>query len=356
MDYKGNNERHENMLFVVLDKYRQVRLGASMKVGKISETVLKRSVFKQIRHRREEVLVRPSVGEDCSVLEFEEDEVMVLSTDPITGTIEDIGTFAVHVTANDIASSGAEFVGIMLTILLPPPFEEKKLKELIKEIEEECQALNVEIIGGHTEITRAVNQPILTVTGVGKIKKEDLVTTKGVTPGQEVVLTKWIGLEGTAIIAKAKERELQSKYTQEFIDQGKDFLTYISVVPEAKIAKELGVSSMHDITEGGVFGALWEVAAASNVGIEVDLAKIPIRQETVEVCEFFDLNPYMLMSSGSLLIVTDHANHLVEVFNRHNIAATVIGRITEGKERIVINEDEKRYLEPPKSDELYKVV
>jgi len=112
---------------------------------------------------------------------------------------------------------------------------------------------------------------------------------------------------------------------------------------------------MHDVTEGGIFGALWELGEASGVGIDVDLKKIPIRQETVELCEFYDLNPYQLISSGVMLMVTEKANELVEALGRNNIPAAVIGRITSGNDRVVRNEDEKRFLSPPKSDELYKV-
>ncbi|MGB8453404.1 MAG: AIR synthase family protein [Anaerocolumna sp.] len=326
-----------------------------MNIGKVSETVLKRSILKQIKHRREEVLVGPGVGEDCSVVEFKKDEVFVISTDPITGTTENIGTFAVHITANDISSNGAEIVGIMLTVLLPDGYRESDLKEMMKEIETVCESLNIEIMGGHTEITAAVNQPIITVTGVGKMLKKNLIKTAGVIPGQEIVMTKWAGLEGTAIIAGNKENELLSKYTRDFITGAKDFIQYISVVAEAKIAGTMGATSMHDVTEGGIFGALWELGEASGVGIEVELKKIPIKQETVEICEFYDLNPYQLISSGVMLMVADRANELVEVLKKNNIPAAIIGRVTAGNDRVVLNEDEKRFLAPPKSDELYKV-
>lgn len=326
-----------------------------MKVGKIPETVLKRSVFKQIKHRRDEILVRPGVGEDCSVVGVSPDEVIVLSTDPITGTMNDIGKLAVHITANDIVSSGADMIGIMLTIILPDGARESDLREMMMEIESVCAELNIEVIGGHTEVSEAVNQPIITVTGVGKMSKQDVIKTAGLIPGQEIVMTKWAGLEGTAIIAKAKEEELVSKYTRDFIGEAKNFINYISVVKEAKIGKELGVTSMHDVTEGGIFGALWEVAAASNVGLEIDLKNIPLRQETVEICEFFDLNPYLLISSGSMLMSTDKGNELVRELEKAGIKATILGKVTKGHERIIINEDEIRYLEPPKSDELYKV-
>ncbi len=327
-----------------------------MNLGKIPETVLKRSVLKQIGHRREEVLVGPAIGEDCSILAIGEDEVLVLSTDPITGTVQDIGTLAVHITANDIASNGAEVIGIMLTILLPDGTEEAELRTAMQDMEAVCKKLNIEIVGGHTEVTKAVNQPIVTVTGVGKMKRDHMIKTAGAKPGQEIVMTKWAGLEGTAIIAAAKEEELRTKYSQSFLEGAKKMIDCISVVPEAMIARAAAATSMHDVTEGGVFGALWEIGAASKVGLEVDLKKIPLRQETVEICEFYDINPYMLISSGCMLIITDRANQLVDELKADGIAAAVIGRITGGNDRIIINEEERRYLEPPKSDELYKVM
>lgn len=326
-----------------------------MKVGKISETVLKRSVFKQIKHRRNEILIRPGVGEDCTIVDIAPEEVIVLSTDPITGTIDEIGTLAVHITANDIASSGAELIGIMLTIILPDGARESDLKEMMSEIESVCVELNIEIMGGHTEVSEAVNQPIVTVTGVGKMLKKDIIKTAGLKVGQEIVMTKWAGIEGTAIIASKKENELLTRYTSDFVNQAKNLIQHISVVKEARIAKEIGVTSMHDVTEGGVFGALWEVAEASGVGITIDLKKIPVKQETIEVCEFFDINPYLLISSGSMLISTNNGNALVEALEKEGIKGTVIGKVMAGKDRIIINDDEIRYLEPPKSDELYKV-
>jgi len=327
-----------------------------MNVGKIPETVLKRSIFNQIKHRRNEVLLGPAVGEDCSVIALADDEVLVMSTDPITGTVKDIGTLAIHITANDIASSGAEPVGMMLTILLPEGCREEELRTMMQDMEAVCARLNIEIIGGHTEVTKAVAQPIVTVTGVGKIKRDKVIKTSGAEPGQEIVMTKWAGLEGTAIIAAEKEAELRKRYPASFIEGAKKMIDYISVVPEAMLAGNIGAASMHDVTEGGIFGALWEIGAAAKVGMEVYLDKILLKQETVEICEYYDINPYMLISSGCLLIITDKANLMVDKLKEAGIAAAVIGRITEGNDRIIINGEDRRFLEPPKSDELYKVI
>lgn len=327
-----------------------------MRIGKVPESVLKRSVLKQIHTRREEVLIGAGVGEDCAVLALPEDEVFVVSTDPITGAVQGAGTLAVQVTVNDLASSGAEPVAVLVSALLPPETEEAQLRALMQEMETACGRLHVQIAGGHTEITAAVNQPVLTVTGIGRAGRDRLITTSGARPGQDVVLSKWIGLEGTAILAREKEQELRTRYPSHLIEEAKAFDRYLSIVPEAATAGKSGVSAMHDVTEGGIFGALWELAESSGVGLEIDLKRIPVRQETIEICEFFEINPYELISSGSLLMVTDDGLDLVRKLEQEQIPAAVIGKIREGNDRIVINEEERRYLEPPKSDELYQCI
>ncbi|MBP3459383.1 MAG: AIR synthase family protein [Lachnospiraceae bacterium] len=326
-----------------------------MEIGKVPENVLKRAVFKQIKHVRPEVLLHPGVGEDCAAIETKEDEVLVFSTDPITGASKGMGTLAVHITANDLASSGAEPVGILTCVILPPGTREKRLRELMQEIVAASRELRIEVMGGHTEISDVVNRPVITVTGVGKAKKDQLVSTGGLQPGDDLVMTKWAGLEGTSIIAAEKQEELAKRLPSQIIDAALEMREYISVVPEAAVAVKTGVSAMHDVTEGGIFGALWEMGEASGVGILADLKKIPIRQETIEVCELFDINPYMLISSGSMLIGTSHGNLLVDELQKQGIPAAVIGRAVEGNDRVVVNGEEQRFLEPAGSDQLYKI-
>lgn len=326
-----------------------------MEIGKVPENVLKRAVFKQLHHRRQEVLLRPGVGEDCSIVEAGEEEVFVFSVDPITAVSKGAGKLAVHITANDLASSGAEPVGLMVSILLPPRTREKKLRELMQEMELVCKELNIEIIGGHTEVSDAVNRPVITVTGIGKAKKDAFVSTSGLRPGDELVMTKWAGLEGTAIIAAEKKEKLLETLPGELVDTAAAFSQYLSVVQEASVAAGLGASAMHDVTEGGIFGALWEMGEASNVGITAELMKIPIRQETIEVCEVFDINPYRMMSSGSLLIGCANGNLMVRELEANGISAAVIGRATATNDRVIENTYETRFLEPAGSDELYKI-
>ena len=327
-----------------------------MKVGKVPEAVLKRSVLKQIRTDRPEVLMGASVGEDCAAVALQEDEMFVLSTDPITGTAKDIGHLAIQITLNDLASAGAEPIGVMLTFLLPEKLSEAKLRAMMEQAEEAAHAANVQIMGGHTEVTRVVNQPVISVVGVGKAKKGRLISTAAARPGMDVIVTKWIGLEGTSIIAKEKETELLTRYPKALVDEAKGFDRYLSVLPEAATAVKSGVSAMHDVTEGGIFGALWEMAESAGVGLEIDLKKIPIRQETVEICEFFDVNPYELISSGSMLMAASDGNGLVRALEAEGIPAVCIGKVTDGNDRVIVSGEERRFLEPPKTDELYRVV
>ena len=327
-----------------------------MKVGKLPESVLKRSVFKQLHTKREEVLLGAGVGEDCAAMKLDSDEIFVISTDPITGTAKDIGDLAVQITVNDLASAGAEPIGVMLTMLLPEDATEEELKHVMAQVESACEKNRIQVMGGHTEVTRVVSQIVLSVTGVGKAKEDRLISTADVLPDMDILVTKWVGIEGTAILAKEKEQELSARYTKPFLEAAKGLDRYLSVLPEAATAVKSGVAAMHDVTEGGVFGALWEMAEASGVGLEIDLKKIPLKQETVEICEYFGISPYELISSGSMLMAAKDGNRLVMELQKEGIPAVIIGKATAGRDRILRNEDECRYLEPPKTDELYKVL
>ena len=327
-----------------------------MEVGKVSETVLKRSVFKQLKTKRSEVLIGPSIGEDCCVIGLEADEAMVLSTDPITGTTQNLGDLAVHITLNDLAAGGAEPIGLLLTLLLPEGYSEKDLKVLMKEVAERSEEFGVQVIGGHTEVTKAVNQPVISVTGVVKIHKDKVLLASRIQAGHEIVMTKWAGVEGTAILAAAAEEELCQRYNSTLVMRAKEFSKCLSVVKDSKIAMEFPVYAMHDVTEGGIFGALWEIGSKAKMGLEVWQDRIPIRQETVEICEYFDINPYKLIGSGSLLIVTDQARAMVERLQENHIEATIIGRMIEGNHKQIHFDDIIRSVEPAKSDELYKAL
>ena len=327
-----------------------------MRTGKLPEAVLERSVLRQAGHRREEVLAGPSVGVDCAALRTGENEILVFSSDPITGTTRDIGMHCIHVTANDLAASGAEPVGVMLTLLLPPYVEEEELRKIMQDCDRTCAELNMEILGGHTEVTGVVTQPVMSVTGIGKTSPGKLLEPSAIQPGEDLVVTKWIGLEATSILAKEREEELLNRFSPDFVRTAQDFDRYLSVVSDARAAGTAGVTAMHDVTEGGILGALWEMAEAGGVGIDADIRAIPIRQETVEICEYFRVNPYQIMSSGSMLIAAPDGNAVRRALSGAGIESAVIGRTTEGPDRILHNGEDIRYLDKPQRDELYRAL
>ena len=326
-----------------------------MKAGKLKESVLKRSILKQLHTRNEEVLVKPTVGGDFGAVSISKELAAVISSDPITLTGENIGSSAIIAACNDVACSGATPIGVSVTLLLPTTFNEDELRDLMKDMDAACQECGVDILSGHTEVTRAVKEPVVVVTAMGTVATEMLIHSSDVQSGMDIVATKWVGLEGTAILAKEREEELRTRYAKPFIDNAKVFGQMMSIVPEAAVAIKSGASAMHDVSEGGIFGALWELAESAGVGLEIDLKKIPIRQETVEICEFFDLNPYKIVSGGCLLIATADGNGMILELEKAGIPATVIGKAIDSNDRVLLNEDERRFLETTQTDELYNL-
>ena len=322
-----------------------------MRLGKVSENVLKRSVLKQIHTRREEVICGAGLGENCAVFTFSDDECTLISTHQTTVAGEDATRYCIHKAANNLAAAGAEPVAVELALLLPEAIEEPALRAQMSQAEETCKELNIQLSGGSTKVSKAVNCPVATVTGIGRRACAELPKAK---PGQDIVITKWIGLEGTALLAKAKEEVLLTRYPLRMIREAQSFDRWISIVPEAATAIKSGVYRMHDASEGGIFGALWEFGRMSGVGLEIDLKKLPIRQETVEICEFLELNPYELLSGGCLILATDNGVDLAEELMSQGIPAVVVGKVTGNNDRILINEDERRFLDLPKADEIYK--
>ena len=216
-----------------------------MNIGKLPNSVLQRIVIDKLKANRKEVILRPKIGEDCSAIDFGE-YACVLTSDPITASSRDAGRLSVMVSCNDLASSGAEPIGLMITLLLPPTAAEAELEEVMSQIAETAAALNVDIIGGHTEVTAAVNKIVITGTAVGIAEKKKLVTTAGAKCGDGIVLTKNAGLEGTAIIAADKKDELKSIMNEALLTEARGMVNNVSVVRDGLEAAAFGVSAMHD--------------------------------------------------------------------------------------------------------------
>lgn len=318
-----------------------------LKIGKLDNDLLKKIVIDKIKYRRDEVLTRPGIGEDCAVLDYGEYECVV-STDPITAAIEKIGSLAVHISCNDVASNGIEPIGLLLTVLLPEGTTEDDVESLMAQASEAAEELQVEIIGGHTEITSAVAQPVIVSTAIGKGPKGASQKAAQMKPGDYIYITKSAGLEGTGIMATDKHEEIKKILSHAEYEEATNMLGEVSVVKEGVIAGKIGTSGMHDITEGGVLGAVWEMCNISNTGAKIRIDDIPVAPVTEKICKAFDLNPLRLISSGSMMIIIspDKSAELEQVMAEANIKLTQIGEITTKE-----NGDD---ITPPGSDEIYK--
>lgn len=327
-----------------------------MKIGKLPNDLLKSIVFSNINYKRDEVITRAGIGEDCAVLNLGND-LCVVSTDPITGASKNLGKLAVHISCNDVASNGAEPVGLLMTILAPEGTKKEDIELIMREAGETAEKLNVEIIGGHTEISSAVNRIVVSTTVIGRQAKENFASKDSIRTGDKILLTKYAGLEGTAIIAYELENELKDKVSYQVIEKAKKYMEMISVVKEGLLSSKIGALYMHDVTEGGVLGAIWEMSNAISKGVKIFKEKIPLTNETKSICEVLNIDPLKLISSGSMLIISpkEKADTLISELISNNINVSLIGEIIE--EGILI-EDEGVIKEifPPESDELYKVI
>lgn len=324
-----------------------------MKEGKLDFEDLRNIILNNKTIKRKEVKIRNDVGEDCSIIDFGEYEG-IFSTDPITGASENVGKLAVHINCNDIASAGGEPIGILVTILAPTSSTLQEINEIMKEINEEAAKINVEIIGGHTEVTSAVNKMVISVTVIGKNLKGKSVKTAGAQLGDDIIVTKTLGLEGTYILINDHKARLEKILSKEEIEFGSNLINKLSVLREGKIGGEFGVNSMHDITEGGLLGGLFEVAMASNKGFKIFKEKIPMLDITKKVCEEFKIDPLRLISSGSMLITTKNGGGLIKLLNESGIEASIIGKICESG-ALLIDDDIEIEVEAPKRDELFNI-
>lgn len=320
-----------------------------MRTGKISETVLKRSVLRQLPEDHADVLRGAAAGTDAALLAV--NGAAALAAHSVRWNDEKDTLRAVHNVCNNLVCTGAVPAGVVVTLLLPPDVKEPQIRRIMKSIAKAADSGGLSVLGGHTEIMPCVSFPVLSLTGIGKTKESRILLPGGARPGDDLLLTKWAGLEGTACIAHTAREELLAKYPAFLVDAAEGFFDRLSVRPEAEMAVRFGVHAMHDLSGGGVFAALWEMAESSGIGLRVVLRDIPVRQETVEICDYFDLNLYELSSGGSLLLAVPDGNGLVEALQAAGIPAAVIGKAQTGRDRILTNGEEIRYLEPPKGDE-----
>ena len=329
-----------------------------LQTGKLDSDLLKSLIFGKIRYRNDDVKVRPGIGEDCAVVGFGEYDC-IMSTDPITAAVADIGRLAIHITCNDIASNGVQPLGIMLAVMLPEGTTEEDVAHIMGQAADTAVDVGVEIIGGHTEVTPSVNQPVIVSTAIGKAAADGYQKGDDMTEGDVIMITKAVGLEGTGILALDRREELADVLTEEELDRAVSFLDRVSVVKEGVAASKVGTHGMHDITEGGLLGAVWEMCQIAGLGAEIYEEKIPMEPETAKVCRHFGVDPLRMISSGSMMIIVPAhlEKEMYEAMGYSNVNIASVGKIMPIESGVKIRRGESlETVEPPTTDELYKAL
>lgn len=305
-----------------------------------------------------EIIVGAEAGEDAAVVHS--DKKIIITADPITFTEENIGTYAVAVNCNDIVAMGGIPKYLTTTILLPPDSNHEKLSAIFKEINQACRQADVLWVGGHTEVTSAVTRTIISAQMVGSLFKEPTVTS-GAQAGDLLVMSKWAGLEATSILAREKKEKCRKLLGREGFERVLGWLhdPGISIIREGRILKDTRITAGHDPTEGGIATGIHEIASRSGVGARIDGAKIKIREETLKLCSYFDLDPLGALSSGVFLFTAppELAVEACAKLNAGGIPAAVIGEITGGAGEILLMQEGKASPLPIYiKDELLKVL
>jgi len=313
----------------------------TLDVGKLPMEFLQ-TLLERYGGKDERLVVGPQVGEDAAVLDMG-DRYLVAKSDPITFATDEIGWYVVHVNANDIATMGATPRWLLLTLLLPENKSDMPFVEgIFSQVSQACDALGIVLCGGHSEITFGLDRPIAVGLLLGEVEKENLVTTAGMRIGDDVILTKGIAIEGTAVLAHELEERLLERVGESLVARGQHFLKVpgISVLRDAQIACRVGrPHAMHDPTEGGLATGLWELAYASGKGIVVDREEIYLYPETVAFCQALDLDPMGLIASGALLVTAtpEDSQRIIAALAAAEIPAAVIGKVLDGPPQVQVD-------------------
>lgn len=309
-------------------------------MAKLDKDMMENFIFDK-KIQDESVVMGPAYGEDAAVIDLG-DFYMVMHSDPISGAKDNIGWLAINIAANDLAVCGAAPRWALLTIQFPSNHQKTEIQEVMEDLYDASQKLNIEIIGGHSEMIGQIDQPLVTTALVGTTKNP--IYTRGAEPGDKIVQIDEAGLEGTWILASDFDLELERRgVDNKVLEEAKSLREDISVVESALKIKDK-VNSMHDPTEGGIFQGLYEMAHASKNEFFIH-SRPELKDITIEICDKLNLDPFRLISSGCLLATVPDSIDL-------NIG-NVIGEVREGEPGVIFKGEN---IEPVKEDELFKAV
>ncbi len=318
------------------------------KIGKIDLDTFEKFVMQRLGRDNKKVIVPPQTGVDASVIDIGNNKVLVIAEDPIFPTpgesLDTFGWYIVHIGASDVAVTGVKPEYMTYSLLMSPDTKDEDFKAIVDSIHKTAKELDISIVGGHTGYYPAVNTPIIGgITVFAIADKDDYVTPKGAKIGDRVILTKGPAIEATGLLALVYEEKLLKKLSPKIIEKARRYLKEMTVVTDALIAKSCGgVTAMHDATEGGVVGGLFEVTSASDVGMLVDEKKFVYPDEIKLVMECLDIDPVEAISEGTLIITAspEKADGIVKALAKEGIPSSIIGDvIPKEKGRTIIRLD-----------------
>ncbi len=265
------------------------------------------------------------------------------------------GVYALAAVVNDLLAAAGTNPAVSVQIEMPDYTFDSRLHAIQREVKEACKLHKIELREMTCKQHGGINLPMVTVAGVAKAPKEEAWCKDTLRAGQDIVLAGYIGMEGMLRILDEKEQELKKRFAPVFIEQIRSYRQYLFAGPTISVAKAGGSSAIRQVSEGGILAALWDLAKDADEGLDLDMKKLNILQETIEVCEHYRINPYQLASTGSMLIVTDQGEALADELNQNHIKATVIGKLTDNNDKLLHNGEEVRYIDRPAPDEILKM-
>ncbi len=327
------------------------------KLGKIHPDFFNQHIYRKLGKPAKTVLVGPQNGVDFGVVDFGK-QVMVLSTDPFFIAqelgLEKAAWFAVHIIASDVAVSGIAPQYLAIDLNLPPQMSETELVRMWNAVHRECRKLGISVVTGHTARYAGCNYPMVggaTMFGLGR--RRDLIDPLA-RPGDQVIISKGPAIETTGLMSAYFPEILEAKYGKPFVKRAQKVFYQMSTVKDAIIAASVGgVTAMHDATECGVWGGLFEIAQHSRVGMQIDLRKIILQEEVRLTCACFDIDPYKAISEGTLLATAkkQKAKFIVKALKKAGIPSSIVGEVTPQSGGMRVLDGARSYgLEHPKVD------
>lgn len=321
-----------------------------MRPGNLTQTVWKRSVCNQLKKESKQAEISFGAAECCSATKVGE-QTIVTAEATLSDRSEQIAVYAMIKAINDLFTRGAEVVSVQVSYTFPTTVKESVIIRMMDAVKEFTREQQVTLAGLKAQVQPGVVMNQVHVVALGKVVQEDLLTPEQVKPGQELILCGSLALEGMERIVDTSEKELGQRFIPGFLHQMKELKSEL-LQREAIRAAWGHVTAMRQIGSGGILAALWELAEATKVGLKVELLQMTVCQETIEVCEFYRLNPYQMTSTGAILMVTEHGEELLQQLRAQGVRAARLGTLEEGTTKVILNGNETRYLDRPAPDEL----